>query len=218
MSLQDSLEKIHKKAISNYWLKLFAAILRGWLAFAFIQAGGIKANHKHFSNIPGSEPIGAFFNAFFHATEYYIFVGAVQVMAGILLLFSTTTALGAILYFPVILNIFFITVAFSFNGTWIITGLMLLANIFLLCWEFEKWQALVPGFGLPNSQFTNKHLGFFSTILASAVSALLITGIIFTILGIIKESNILLPILIVVVSLMASGYLLFKYRSNHVQS
>jgi hypothetical protein len=49
--------------------------------------------------------------------------------------------LGAIFYFVIILNIFIITIAFDFHGTPIITGLMLLAGLFLLIWDIE---ALLP--------------------------------------------------------------------------
>jgi hypothetical protein len=45
--------------------------------------------------------------------------------------------LGAVIYFPIILNIFVITVAYNFGLTRVITGLILLANIYLLCWDFE---------------------------------------------------------------------------------
>ncbi|HET6668759.1 MAG TPA: hypothetical protein VFH15_00875 [Pyrinomonadaceae bacterium] len=41
-------------------------------------------------------------------------------------------------YFPLILNIFVITVSMHFTGTPVITGLMLLANIYLLCWDYDR--------------------------------------------------------------------------------
>lgn len=217
MSLQTLLENFHEKFVSNAWLKLFTAIVRGWLAIGFIIPGIKKiANVPFAAGIPTSEPIGYFFDAFFQATEFYIFVGVVQVIAGGLLLFPTTTALGTILYLPIILNIFFITVALGFKGTWVITALMLLANIYLLYWEFDKWQALIPGFKHSNSEIGSKHLSFLVTAIASGVSGLLTFGLIFTVLGIIESHNVLYPILIALASLAISSYLLIKYRSKYV--
>jgi hypothetical protein len=60
-----------------------------------------------------------------------------------LLLIPRTATLGALLYFPVILNIFIITVSLRFTGTWAITGLMLLANLFLVCWDYDKWKGIL---------------------------------------------------------------------------
>jgi hypothetical protein len=54
-----------------------------------------------------------------------------------------TATLGALMFFPLIVNIFVITVSLHFQGTPIITGLMLLANIYLLCWDYDKLKHLV---------------------------------------------------------------------------
>ena len=43
-------------------------------------------------------------------------------------------------------TIFVITLSVrGFAGTRIITGLMLLADLYLLAWDFDRWKALVPG-------------------------------------------------------------------------
>jgi uncharacterized membrane protein YphA (DoxX/SURF4 family) len=199
MSLQSSLEAFHKKTVSNNWLKLFTSIVRGWLAVGFIIPGLKKVGNNHFASNLDTAHIKQFFDAFFQATEYYVFVGIVQVIAGLLLLFPATTALGTVLYLPVILNIFFITVALDFKGTWLITSLMLLANVYLLCWEFDKWQALVPGFNKASLMVNNKHLGFFPTIIASGLSGLLAVGVLFIAKGIAEDHNIFYPSLIATV-------------------
>lgn len=168
--------------MSITWLKLFTAILRGWLAVGFILPGLRKVGNQHFAPNMGVVHIKEFFDVFFQATEFYIFVGIIQVVAGLLLLFPATTALGTVLYLPVILNIFFITVALSFKGTWIITALMLLGNLYLLCWEFDTWQSLVPGFEVSGYQAQDQHFGFWYTIGASGLSGLLVLGLFFWIL------------------------------------
>ena len=58
-----------------------------------------------------------------------------------------TATLGAVVYFPIILNIFVVTVSLHFRGTWMITGLMLLACIYLLCWDYDKLKVLLRSSG-----------------------------------------------------------------------
>jgi hypothetical protein len=63
---------------------------------------------------------------------YWRFLGLRQLATALLLLIPRTATLGALVYFPLILNIFVITVPLHFQGTPFITGLMLLANLYLL--------------------------------------------------------------------------------------
>ena len=69
-----------------------------------------------------------------------------QWVAGGLLLIPRTATLGAVLYLPIIVNIFAITVAIgsSFAGTRVVTGAMLAANIYLLCWDWDRWKHILP--------------------------------------------------------------------------
>jgi len=51
--------------------------------------------------------------------------------------------LGALIFFGLILNIFVITIAYDFKGTPVVTGLLLLAAIWLLIWDLRSLQVLV---------------------------------------------------------------------------
>lgn len=54
--------------------------------------------------------------------------------------FSTV---GAMAFFPIILNVFMITHSINFGlGTPLITSLMLLGTVFLLLWDYRKWVIL----------------------------------------------------------------------------
>jgi hypothetical protein len=54
--------------------------------------------------------------------------------------FSTV---GAMAFFPIILNVFMITHSINFGmGTPLITTLMLLGTAFLLVWDYRKWVIL----------------------------------------------------------------------------
>jgi hypothetical protein len=46
--------------------------------------------------------------------------------------------LGAVVMFPIVIKIFIITISYYFAGTPVITGLLLLANIFLILWDYQK--------------------------------------------------------------------------------
>ena len=55
-------------------------------------------------------------------------------------LFAT---LGAVLFLPIMLNIFVITISYYFAATPVITGLMLLANVYLLVWDWPRLSVVV---------------------------------------------------------------------------
>ncbi|HEY1404869.1 MAG TPA: hypothetical protein VGB05_12120 [Pyrinomonadaceae bacterium] len=74
---------------------------------------------------------------------YRRFLGLCQLAAALLLPIPKTATIGALIYFPLILNIFVITVALEFRGTPVITGLMLPTNIYLLCWDYDKLKHLI---------------------------------------------------------------------------
>ncbi len=75
---------------------------------------------------------------------YYTFIGILQVTAAILLLIPRTTTLGALIYFPIILNICILTFAVRFEGSWVSSPVMVLANLYLLCWDYNKLKYIFP--------------------------------------------------------------------------
>ena len=66
-----------------------------------------------------------------------------QVIIALLLLIPRTALLGALMYFPIILNICILTYAVRFEGTRI-TTFMLLANLYLLCWDYDRIKYILP--------------------------------------------------------------------------
>ena len=114
------------------------------LALGFIPPGLTKALGHRFTLIPPEDSaVGLFFESFFQSGEYYGFVGITQVAAGVMLLVPYTALLGALLYLPIIVNIFVITVAMGFRGTWVIVGAMLLANLYLLAWDYDRLRTVL---------------------------------------------------------------------------
>ena len=97
-------------------------------------ASGLSANH----------PMGHYLVALHQTGYYYTYIGVVQVAAAIMLLIPRTVTLGAFLYFPIILNICILTYAVRFDGSLFTAPLMVLANLYLLGWNYEKWKYILP--------------------------------------------------------------------------
>nr|WP_290854846.1 DoxX family protein [Flaviramulus sp.] len=89
-------------------------------------------------------PMGAYLEALHHTGYYYTFIGIVQVFAAILLLIPRTVTLGALLYFPIIVNIWLLSYAVRFEGSIVTSPLMVLANLFLLVWNYDRLRYIFP--------------------------------------------------------------------------
>lgn len=154
MSVLTRFEKIFLRVKSNRWYWLFALFCRISLAFAFIVAGFVKIVDERFaSGLSELHPMGSYLEALNHTGYYYAFIGYVQVLAAILLLIPRTVLLGALLYFPIILNICILSYAVRFEGSMVTAPLMTLANLFLLVWNYDRLKFL-----LPIKSFTNNKL------------------------------------------------------------
>ena len=105
MSISSKLDKIHSKVKANKWLRYFANFNRIALAAGFLPSGYVKITVERFTDLSVNHPMGNYLEALHHTGYYYTFIGILQMTAAILLLISRTAILGAILYFPIILNI-----------------------------------------------------------------------------------------------------------------
>jgi hypothetical protein len=165
-------------------MRRFAVFCRFALALGFIPAGFVKINGERFTALPSNNPLGHYFDALALTGFYYTFIGVCQWIAAVLLLIPGTALLGAVIYFPIILNIFVLTHATRFDGTRIV-ALMLLANIFLLAWDFDRLKHLVP-FSQPVAdrpyEETSKFpLLFFGCVFAMAASVIVFNDFLFDI-------------------------------------
>lgn len=142
MSLEKTLDNIHAAVVKNRLLQLFTVFTRGLLAFGFFPPGLKKVLHQPFTILPDSNPVGHYFNALYKTGFYYEFIGWAQVIAAVLLIFPRTSHLGALMFFPIILNIAVLTNAVGFVGTWLVTILMFLASLYLVCWDYDRLKAI----------------------------------------------------------------------------
>ncbi len=143
MSIEARLRELHERARRLPAFHRLAVISRILLVLAFVPTALVKVQGLRFTTISTSTPIGYFFEAMYQSGFYWRFLGWSQLIAGVLLLVPRTATLGALLFFPIILNIFVITVSLHFTGTPVITGLMLLACVFLLCWDYHRFVPLL---------------------------------------------------------------------------
>ena len=143
MSPLTDLERQYAELKRNKWLRYFAIFCRIALALGFIPSGIVKVMGERFTALPPNHPLGHYFDALHLTGYYYTFIGVGQLIAALLLLIPRTALLGAIFYFPIILNICVLTYAVRFEGTRIAT-LMLLANLFLLVWDYDRLSHVLP--------------------------------------------------------------------------
>jgi len=134
----NALESLHQKIYGKKLFILFTWVTRILLFLGFLPSGLKKLLGEPFTILGLDSPVGFFFEALFRTGFYWNFLGLMQLIAGLLLLIPRTAYLGAILYFPIILNIFIIVVAMNFKGTPFVAGLMLIANLYLLFWDYKK--------------------------------------------------------------------------------
>src|SRR4028119_42575 len=150
MSISSTLDRIHSQSKQNSWLWLFSIFCRLALAAGFLPSGMVKIMDERFaSGLSVNHPMGSYLEALHHTGYYYTFIGIVQVTAAIMLLIPRTVTLGAFLYFPIILNIWILTLATRFEGSMFTAPLMTLANLYVLCWNYEKWKFILPFNQLP---------------------------------------------------------------------
>lgn len=161
MADENFLDLLHAKSRRNRILQYFAVFNRLILAVSFFPSGMTKLLGYRFSQLSLEYPPGYFFDAFYRTGGWYRFVGFFQVLAAILLLFPRTATLGAAIFFPIILNIVLITVFVDFQGTWMITSSMFLANLYLICWDYDKFKLILPFEREENKPFVwRKYLPF----------------------------------------------------------
>ncbi|WP_299225796.1 hypothetical protein [uncultured Psychroserpens sp.] len=129
------------------WIQIFIIYLRYLIGFAFIFASIIKIQGFRFTTESGAEnPIDSawhFFETLYQSGIYWRFLGLAQFITGTLLVTQRFAKLGAVLFLPIIVNVFVITISYDFRGTPVITGLMLISTLVLLYWDWDSLKVLL---------------------------------------------------------------------------
>jgi hypothetical protein len=142
------MDTIIHKLRENWLCQLTIIYLRYLLGISFIlpsiymgKLGGANP-FTYQGDLNNASPFELFFQVMSTSGLYWHFIGAAQIIAGILLATQRFAKLGALLFFGMILNILFITISFQFKGTPIVAGLMTVAAIVLLLWDIESFKPL----------------------------------------------------------------------------
>lgn len=137
-SALDYLGRFNRFIRDRFFFQRLTVITRILLAMGFIPTGMVKVLGQRFTRMGIDTDIGFFFEAMYRTGGWWRFLGLAQVVACILLLIPRTATLGALLFFPTILNIVIITISIDFKGTPVVTSLMLLATTYLLFWDYDR--------------------------------------------------------------------------------
>ncbi len=149
MNLYHKFEQYYAEAKTNIWYHYFALFCRFALALAWLISGLVKIKGERFAEgLSHNHPLGQFFDALLNTGYYYTFIGVGQVLISILLIIPATALLGAIGSLPISLNICVLAYSVRFEGTRI-TTFMLLANLFLLCWDYDRLKSILPSRSIP---------------------------------------------------------------------
>src|SRR5690349_10652225 len=117
MGMLTRFEQLYFEMKGNKWLRHFTIFCRVALALGFIPSGIVKILGERFTALPNNHPLGHYLEALHHTSYYYPFIGVVQLITAVLLLIPRTALLGALTYFPIILNICILAYASRFEGT-----------------------------------------------------------------------------------------------------
>jgi uncharacterized membrane protein YphA (DoxX/SURF4 family) len=144
MKTSATLDQLHSQLKANKWLRYFTVFNRVALACGFLPSGFVKIMGERFTNLSNNQPMGNYLEALHHTGYYYTFIGIAQFTAALLLLIPRTALLGVLLYFPIILNICILSLAIRFEGSLITSPLMVLACLYLLCWDYDRLKFVLP--------------------------------------------------------------------------
>jgi len=184
MSLSSRLSHVYHEAKGNKWFHYFAVFCRLMLALSFIISAIVKIRGERFAaGLSVNNPMGHYFEALYHTGYYYTFIGISQLIIALLLLIPRTTVLGALMYFPVALNICILTYAVRFEGTRA-TTFMLLANLYLLWWHYDQIKYILPfnqvqkiGLSERKKPLSNKFPFLFFGSVVAAIAAVIIINL-----------------------------------------
>jgi uncharacterized membrane protein YphA (DoxX/SURF4 family) len=182
------LKQLYDEAKGNKWFRHFTTFCRVALALGFIPSGFVKIMGERFaSGLSANHPLGHYLEALHLTGYYYTFIGVAQVLIALLLLIPRTALLGALMYFPIILNICILAYATRFEGTRI-TTFMVLANAYLLCWDYDRLKYIFPFKSTKADIDTTKEaqsdkfpFAFFGFVFATVVSVVVINQFLYEI-------------------------------------
>ncbi len=128
-------------------VQILTIFVRYLLGIAFVWASILKIKGIRFEPQSGENaPINSLshlLETMYRSGFYWYFIGWGQFTAGLLIMSQIFSTLGAVMYFPIILSIFILTTAFQSYVFLTMTSLMLIANIYLLLWDWNRLKFII---------------------------------------------------------------------------
>lgn len=125
------------------WLNVAVVMLRFLIGFAFVPAALKKVLDQPFTDPANHGRFHDFLHAF-HATGwFYGFVGAMQLIAAVLLCTQRFALLGALIAVPILTAITVFCWSTGVYPTAMIATLMWLGTIGLAMWDYERWRGVI---------------------------------------------------------------------------
>jgi uncharacterized membrane protein YphA (DoxX/SURF4 family) len=136
------MEKLLFRLKSRKIFQLFTILVRYVLGAAFVWASILKIKGIRFTPTSAEHaPIHSLphlLEALYRSGFYWYFIGWAQFIAGFLIMSQIFSTLGAVVYFPMMVSIFILTTYFESPVILSVTSLMLLANIYLFVWDWNR--------------------------------------------------------------------------------
>jgi len=184
------------------------------LALGFIPTGAVKVAGLRFAtNLDITSGAGKFLEILYQSGYYWSFLGWAQVLAGLLILWERTAAIGSILFFALIANIFFITISYDFSYTPVVSSLIMLASLWLVFWEWHRIRYLFLTNSIPFLDL--KQLNLSSTFEKAVYVIGFTSGLLFfTALRGLQLPIFLVYILLIVMVICFIIAILFGFKAN----
>lgn len=135
--------RAHRMLTSSSLMLRFTWATRVLLSIGFLSPGLTKLLGHRFVTTVTDDVIGQFFEALYQTGGYWRFLGATQVIAAVLIVFSKTSCLGTFLFSGIIANIAMITLSMPFGRTFSVAFLMMVACVYLMVWEYPRWRSIL---------------------------------------------------------------------------
>jgi uncharacterized membrane protein YphA (DoxX/SURF4 family) len=138
----ERLTTIIDRARTRRWLHIVVIVMRMLLGFAFLPAGLKKLLAEPFTDPSNVGTFHVFLHGFHDTGVFYRFVGALQLIAAVLLLTQRFASLGALLLTPILVAILVFCWSTGVIPTASVVTLMTFGLGLLLLWDIHRWRAL----------------------------------------------------------------------------
>lgn len=131
------------RARRTRWINIAVVNLRFLIGFAFVPAALKKILGQPFTDHANHGRFHDFLDAFYATGWFYPFVGAMQLLAAVLLCTQRFATLGTAVALPILTAITVFCWSTSVYPTAAVVTLMWLGTIGLVVWDLEKWRGVL---------------------------------------------------------------------------